>query len=1363
MKLLLCQVTDGFSVEFSLEAREGQWHQLNFRRLRSAEIPLHLSLRPAEKVVLISRFRNGVWGKPRSLPLSADETLPLAVSVSVVKDGLELRLNGVLSAGLSRQRLDLSAIDCLELPPDLIFGTLKVKGDPAPQIVVPELKFGEDLMIYGYDLPLGDDPALVTLEIAGTDITLPCACERPQTGRAALSSLQAVLPGFLWSLEGVGESLSAKIGPPHAAPEQPELILTRAAVVSAIEALAQRCPDPLQSRFEVISALEHVKYAGLLPRLSPQTVAYIRRATESYQLSAFMDLPEAEDPSAALPPPSPPQSLEEVLIAGWKSEVTALLASAEEGRHGDILTAAAAHLPAVAPEVTEQALLVFTEHFCRIGNFDALYAVWRRACASREGRFRASDGEGISLALPWLAMRGSFEELAERLEALAGLTTGWLNTAAIGQAVRASVLTPDPGLGLERMQRIIFGFLTLSERMAASYWGRGPCRNMIATSVALLMAAPRLPVWLRDRIERSALRCHGFSPTFWQRLAADLPDFAAGSLLLARGQAGFAAVQSHAEARAAQEPGDPAALRRALRFFAQLEVFGTERMRIELLGPTGLLTQSEEADCQSEGFRSELIRALAFPDAPAAPERFHAPAREAVRRLRDPERISESHEPLRELTRLTLKILSGGAEGGEPGDLDNLQAGLLSLRQDRSPHLRFNVALLVYCDALRVGHRALQRLLEPLIGRLLAQTPDLTINDPVVAAAAARLSALMTPASAGAFQAALLAQLTARLSHPVRRGEVASDWRARWLQTPALFDTLVLVYSCKANLATRVARIRETWMRDLEALGIPCLIVVGDGDGSPEGDVLRVSAGDTYEALPAKSLAMLAWAAEHTPFSHILKIDDDCYLDVQEYFCSLSHRLCDYHGRVIKRDAGQKPSAWHMSRSQSLRARMELDKSPEPSAYTDGGSGYALSRRSLLALRAQAESSAGQRLRSVSYSEDKLVGDLLALAGIAPQQKDCNAMLMRRVHDGGAPVVRWCAGFFPSAISGTKIAHLDTHDAFREISRGYQSLRLSPPMIWPANRAVTLHHQSPHMVLVSPPERLQAAREAAVAVISVVRNEKFILRHFLNHYRRLGVTSFLFVDNMSDDGTLEFLLEQPDTLVFTAEAPFRSTAQGSEWKIALMAQLRPGKWSLVADADELLIYGDHRQTRLAEFVCKEDFADSDAFAVSMLDIYPKGRLQEAALDAGDPFQQASHADCRALLHTPTISGPYGEAVARTSALRHRLLPGSGPELFVSEKVALLKYQPWMRFSVSLHYATEVKLAPKPLMFAHFKYHAEFLNRARAEVTRGQYFNGAQEYKRYLSLLSEARDVLYEEGVSVPWERSDLAREVLGEG
>jgi len=1366
MKMLLCKISDGFSVEFTLPVRAGKWHQLNFRPLRSEEIPLHLSLRPAERTAVISTFRKAVWSEPETLPLPLDDAGSLQVALRFGAEGLVLAINGQTLGALSPERYEFDLVDWLELPPDAEFGTLVLNGEQCPRIAVPELKFGEDLMVYGYDLPLRSDEAGVSLEVEGTGITLPCAREAPATGSSPLSALQAVWPGFLWAVQGAGEQLSAKIAPPHAFADLPEFTLTKSQVLATIEALARRCPDPLQSRFEAISALEHVKYGMLLPRLSQEGQDYIRRATESYQLEDFMALPEADQSPVPQPVPAAPQSIEAALAAEWKSEVSDLLSAADECEHGVVFSAAARRLPPVGPDSLESLLLSFTEHFCRIGQFEALYAEWLLAGANGGPEFTAPDGASLSQSLPYLAKQGAFDQLAAGLEALADRTQDWLNTAAIAWSVRSVLHSPTATLRAEQMQRVIRAALQLCERMSEPYWGRGPCRNMISVQVSLLEAAPRLPGWAARDIERSALRCYGFSPNFWQQLTLTVPEFAERSLLLSQGQAAFEAIRSHAEARAAGRAGHHGLLQSALRFFDSLKAFDTERMRVELLGPADLLTENDEAEfreSQSGAFHGDLIRRLAFPGAPALPERFHAVARQAVRGLRQPDRISGSHEQVQELTRLAVTLLRPGAAEVSAEQIKALEVRLLSLPEEHAPHLRLNVALLIYCDALRLGQSALRFVLEPLISRLMALKPELTPDDPVLAAVAARLTALSAGAPSPTFIGALLSQLNACLSAPLRAAEFPPQWRERWLQTSALFDTLVLIYSCRRNLETRVARIRETWMRDLEALGIPCLIVVGDGDGSLQSDLLRLKADDTYEALPAKTLDMIRWAAETTPFSHILKIDDDCYLDAEEYFLSLSHRCHDYYGRVIRRAAGKKPSAWHMTRSKTLRARMELDKSPEPSTYTDGGSGYALSRKSLLAATRHAGSGAGQRLRSVSYSEDKLVGDLLAMEGISPKEKDCNATLLRRVHDQGIPVLRWSAGFFPSVISGTKIAHLDSCDASADIRAQHSQGRLTPPMIWPANRAVRLDHVSPHMVLVSPAERLQQAIDAEVAVISVVRNEKFSLGHFLDHYRRLGVRAFLFVDNLSDDGTLEFLLGQPDTTVFTAEAPFRSTAQGTEWKIALMAQLRPGRWSLVADADEFLVYENSSQTLLADYLSRPEFAGSDAFAVSMLDLYPQDRLEKARLEATDPFSQISFADRKALLHAPTYSGPFGDVVARTSALRHRILPGSGRELFVAEKVPLIKYQPWMRFSLSLHYATEVKQAPKQLMFAHFKYHAEFLNRARREVKRGQYYNNAQEYKRYLALLSEARDVLYEEGVSVPWEECDLAREVLGTG
>lgn len=47
----------------------------------------------------------------------------------------------------------------------------------------------------------------------------------------------------------------------------------------------------------------------------------------------------------------------------------------------------------------------------------------------------------------------------------------------------------------------------------------------------------------------------------------------------------------------------------------------------------------------------------------------------------------------------------------------------------------------------------------------------------------------------------------------------------------------------------------------------------------------------------------------------------------------------------------------------------------------------------------------------------------------------------------------------------------------------------------------------------------------------ILHNEMHFLPAFLPHYRKLGVDRFFFIDDRSDDGTLEFLALQDDVVV----------------------------------------------------------------------------------------------------------------------------------------------------------------------------------------------------------------------------------------
>ena len=293
--------------------------------------------------------------------------------------------------------------------------------------------------------------------------------------------------------------------------------------------------------------------------------------------------------------------------------------------------------------------------------------------------------------------------------------------------------------------------------------------------------------------------------------------------------------------------------------------------------------------------------------------------------------------------------------------------------------------------------------------------------------------------------------------------------------------------------------------------------------------------------------------------------------------------------------------------------------------------------------------------------------------------------------------------------------------------------------------------------------RLERARTAPVAVVAVMRNEMFMAPHFLAHYRKLGVEAFLIADNLSDDGTREYLADQPDVALFSVDTDYSRSHYGVAWQQALMANFRVDRWSLIADADELLFWQEERRESLPELLARPEFEDAEAARVFMLDMYPQGPLDQADFASGDPFAEAGYVD-RDPFRTDWLGrGPFSNAPTWTSALRHRLIPGSRADLFVAQKIALLRYRPWMRLSAGLHFVADARLAGRELVFAHFKYNADFRRKTRAEVARRQHFNDAEEYRKYLALASEGREVIHDPEVSVPWRDCDFVRQILAGG
>jgi hypothetical protein len=568
-------------------------------------------------------------------------------------------------------------------------------------------------------------------------------------------------------------------------------------------------------------------------------------------------------------------------------------------------------------------------------------------------------------------------------------------------------------------------------------------------------------------------------------------------------------------------------------------------------------------------------------------------------------------------------------------------------------------------------------------------------------------------------------------------------------------DAIVLIYSCQKNLGTRIKSIRKSWLKELQEKDIPYLIVVGGGsENKVVKDVLYLNAADNYEGLPEKTLAMISWVYSNTDHQYMIKIDDDCSLNVDEYFTSLSYRKFHYYGRKLKRAPGNMDRLWHHEKSESSYAKFSFDKSPEPACYADGGTGYSISRYAAYKLGKMSATREGCRLISSSFFEDKLVGDLLAMAQIALSDEDYFVHILRKLTSDGSPVSRWGNHHYPSLNSPAKLVHTDSGELFDSVLQYRSKSGLYPSKIFPSYTQASYGYNAIQLELLSDQKHIEKLLNEYVYIVSVLYNELTILPSFLTHYRNLGVKTFLLVDNLSTDGTREFLLQQPDVVLYSAATEYKDSHYGVDWQQALLACHCLNKWALVVDADEFIVFPDMESRNISDYIEELDHQGADSALLYMIDMYPYGNLSEANFEREAPFVCAPYFDRQPVKRIATDAGYFGDSEASVSQLRHRLHPEARINAFVSQKVALLKYRPWMKLSEGLHYVSSTKPAQKPVALAHFKYHAGFKQKVDLEIKRKQHYNNATEYVIYQEILSESKGTFGSRDASVKYKSSN---------
>jgi hypothetical protein len=279
-------------------------------------------------------------------------------------------------------------------------------------------------------------------------------------------------------------------------------------------------------------------------------------------------------------------------------------------------------------------------------------------------------------------------------------------------------------------------------------------------------------------------------------------------------------------------------------------------------------------------------------------------------------------------------------------------------------------------------------------------------------------------------------------------------------------------------------------------------------------------------------------------------------------------------------------------------------------------------------------------------------------------------------------------------------------------------------------------------------DRTAAIAPGEILLFATLRNERPRLAYFLRYYRNLGVRHFLMVDNGSDDGSREYLERQKDVSLWSTPASYKRARFGMDWINALLMRHGHDHWCLTVDVDEFLIY-PFCDTRPLPALC--DWLDASAirsFPAMLLDMYPKGRLDEQPYREGqDPIEITAWFDSGN--YTFKRNWTYGNLWIQGGPRARCFFPDRPERAPALNKIPLVRWNRAYAYVSSTH-----MLLPRGLnntfdewggekasgCLLHAKFLHTFSEKATEELERRQHYAASHEYRAYAAGLKDNPDL-----------------------
>lgn len=257
-------------------------------------------------------------------------------------------------------------------------------------------------------------------------------------------------------------------------------------------------------------------------------------------------------------------------------------------------------------------------------------------------------------------------------------------------------------------------------------------------------------------------------------------------------------------------------------------------------------------------------------------------------------------------------------------------------------------------------------------------------------------------------------------------------------------------------------------------------------------------------------------------------------------------------------------------------------------------------------------------------------------------------------------------------------------------------------------------------------------------VVVVVKNELKRMKAFFQHYRKLGVNQFVVLDNGSNDGTLEYLMEQDGTRVFQILEGFQ-TQKKEAWIEKLLVMTGFDHWYIVVDSDELLDYIGSESHSIQELINRSIKNGYKRIWGYMLDMYSRESL---FLQSSEETRFADH--YRFFDKVGYAFKIYDENKCR--GLYDRVSGGPRNRLFnqtmVLSKQAVFFFEKNMIYRNCHYLYPIVKLSDIPCFYVlrHYKFMPDDKKEYIRRIKSGSFNNNSEEYKNIMKRIEANNEI-----------------------